>query len=148
MKPILRNPTAPADPESLRRFEAQFSITLPADYRSFLLAYNGGRLDEQNRYYYAVPSGFAEPYLVIDAIIRLEELPKRFRSKTLKYPEDLLPVALDHFGNYICLAIEGRDYGNIFFVDHEIFDEETESNLTVKIGPSFEGFVDGLSAEV
>jgi cell wall assembly regulator SMI1 len=41
----------PAREESVKRLEAQLGVSLPEDYRLFLLQYDGGCPSEENDYY-------------------------------------------------------------------------------------------------
>lgn len=59
----------------------------------------------------------------------------------------MLPIAEDDLGNLYLLSLRNKDYGKIYFWDHELESETleapTENNLTI-LGYSFTKFIKGL----
>ena len=96
-------------------FEAQYGITLPEQYRRFLLKYNGGDTpktkfrSEQGSFDIRAFYGIGVPHFSLTEI----RDPERFLKR------NLLPVACDFSGNHIAVVLSGRDAGKICFLDHE-----------------------------
>jgi hypothetical protein len=143
----------PVFPEKLDALEQQLRIKLPDEYRHFLLTQNGGRPS---------PAGFD----FIGGSGRLEDSSVKFflgvhdgefsnfkhkfetfKIRVKRMPEELVPIANDSFGNYICLAISGKHKGAVFFWDHENEadegEEPTYANVYL-IKPSLQEFLDSL----
>lgn len=123
-------------------FESRIGHELPADYRKFLLKYNGGRPghnvvrgEERNDVAVQIFFGIRDhEYYDLDAQWRM------MRGRVL---DDQLAIAIDGFGNLICLALEDDDYGTVYFWDHECEADEGEEpsydNLT-RLASSFTDF--------
>ena len=61
------------------------------------------------------------------------------------FPLDYIPIAYDSCGNIILLnAKKGEAYGNIFFANHELYDENGFYVIT-QIACSFNEFIQKLS---
>jgi cell wall assembly regulator SMI1 len=131
----------------LQKVEEDLGAALPEDYRAFLREHNGGSPD---------PGGFVfadakGPYT--DSVVawffgihdeefnNLEEFRADYRGRLL---DDFVPIALDPFGNLICLGVRGEARGKVYFWDHE---EETDppsfANMN-RVANSFSEFVSGL----
>ncbi len=55
--------------------------------------------------------------------------------------KNVLPIAEDPFGNFICLSINEEDFGTIYFADHEYEDAESGYLFMSKIASSFTEFL-------
>jgi len=110
------------DLQTLSDFEKKHSLSLPDDYKNFLLEHNGGA---------PVPSANRTPETIVQWIYgihqgedwaslewHIEILDKRIPSKTL-------PIANDAGGNKFLLSLRPDTYGEIWFWDHE---NEAEDN--------------------
>ena len=134
----------------LRQWEASEGISLPDDYRTFLLETNGGR-PKQRCFDYADESG---PYTdgAIQAFHGIHgetynRLDKIAETSKAVVPGSFLPIASDSFGNSICLGISGPERGKVYFFDEEgASDGEPEENRTHlhRIADSFREFLDVL----
>ena len=119
-KIINANPYGPLLQKKLGEFEKQAHITLPNDYRNFLLRYNGGQ---------PTPSFFwiklQEDGSSIHQFYGLHDDPVFLSLKTFagkeRYgiPESMLPIGDDGTGNYICIGISSTNFGKVFFLDHD-----------------------------
>lgn len=99
----------------VQELEEKYGITLPEQYREFLLKYNGGETpktefkigkeDSDVRAFF----GLGDVAYSMSEEAYLEDLVKK----------QLLPIATDSFGNYIAIGIEKKNYGKIYFCDHE-----------------------------
>jgi cell wall assembly regulator SMI1 len=130
----------PASPEQIDALERRIGVPLPADYRAYLAAQNGGRLENNNE--------------AAKTIFGLGELPDytnmgdKLDTYAGRVPAWLLPVAQDEYGNLFAVSLRPRDNGSVWFWDHEEEADEgeppTEDNLERK-ADSWTGFLDGLT---
>jgi hypothetical protein len=99
----------------IRTFEELFGHPLPDDYRQFLLAVNGGRLDRANR-------EFAQG--VVNRLFSLEDtdddsrdLATRASWERASLPSpDLLPIGHYDGGNSLLLVLAGEHRGEVWFM--------------------------------
>jgi hypothetical protein len=144
---------APLEPVELDALEQRLAIKLPEEYRHFLLMQNGGRPkpagfdfiggggrqeDSSVKFFLGVYDG---------EFSNFEDKFRTFKILKRRMPEELVPIANDSFGNYICLAITGKHKGAVFFWDHENEadegEEPTYANVHL-IKPSLQEFLDSL----
>ena len=121
---ISKNDTADIE-DKISAFEERFNISLPEQYRSFLLKYNGGITPETEfkykrtaidiRAFYGI--GQSIDYYSFDNIF--ENILKDILPLALFIDNGILPIAEDSFGNYITIGIDGENTGKVFFCDHE-----------------------------
>ncbi len=110
----------PVASEKIADFEASIGETLPADYREFLSACNGGALGGR----LCCPYGSDEANVCIHHVGGLRDsasmsLAARRRVYSGRIPSDLLWIMDDPGGNAICLGIRGPHRGKVYFWDHE-----------------------------
>ena len=125
--------------DQVSAFESRFGIALPDDYRQFLLTHNDGIPEpcvfadtagpNEVRAFLGLHSG--QHYRFVDT---LETYHNRI-------PNDLIPIAVDYFGNLLCVGVKGKHIGIIFFWHHEL---EGTSHALTKIADSFSEFADSL----
>jgi hypothetical protein len=118
----------PISEVSLALFEQELDLTLPTDYRDFLLEHNGGKpnpcifpvannpYDNKSmlHYFFGVTDG------------ELGNLAKWIKLQEDKLPEDLIPIGIDLGGNLLCLSVRGDFYGKIYFWDADIPEDDEE----------------------
>jgi cell wall assembly regulator SMI1 len=118
----------------IARFEELIDSRLPADYRRFLLAHNGGRPEPSVFSVYGQTNKYDEPFnqsSVVNWFFGLHD-GEHYRLTELlhwmgdRVPANLLPIGEDPFGNMICLSLSGPDRGTVYFWDHEDESEEGE----------------------
>lgn len=134
----------PASEESIRTLEKRYRITLPKEYRDFLLKYNGG---------IPVPDAFdfanKNSGSTIDTFYGFVEedvnnLVSNIKDYRNRIPKSLFPIASDVFGNNICIGIKDDVYGKIYFWDHESEKSKPDfSNITF-VSDSFDKFINSL----
>lgn len=130
----IRECEAPVSESLLSEVEKLIGVEFPQDYRSHLLAFNGG----QPR-----PSGFAftehgqrtrsriDWFLAVHdgEYDNLLQYAKRYKLDQKRVPTRMLPIAHDPGGNLLLVSCEGRDRGAVYFWDHEKeVDYEVESD--------------------
>ena len=117
--------------DEIAKFENRRGVRLPDGYKRFLLMYNGGRPKPDA---FDVPdwphenSGLQRFFGIHPG--RDYDLEHEWEDYSDRVPGDLMPIACDSFGNVICLGIEGKRLGKIYFWDHE--DELDEDGDFVK----------------
>ena len=147
---------SPLSETELEVLEENLRIRLPQDYRDFLKATNGGQPAECNNYLgieNTIPGGnsdvayFFNGVTVDDDELSLAHNVKLYRDRICS---DLMPIAMDSFGNLILLKIQGERIGSIFFWDHEdelaIDGSQNEHNV-YPIFSRFCDLLDGLREE-
>jgi hypothetical protein len=100
----------------LNEFENENNVTLPEDYRHFLLEFNGGEpvlsrnedIGTVVNYFLGMPNGehYASLYKHIDM----------FKERL---PLSTFPIATDPFGNLFIMSLHPESHGHIYFWDHE-----------------------------
>ena len=137
--------------EDIRTFELQLGISLPDDYRRFLLAHNGGQPEPGA---FPVFSFAVGDYAVLNRFLGIrqgeyEDLANYYVNVFRgRIPGDLLPIASDPGGNLICLSVAGPDRGRVYFWFHEEESDEGQSpgySNIYFIADSFSALLDSLT---
>jgi hypothetical protein len=104
--------------EDIAAIETKLGARLPAPYRNFMLRHNGG-LPEPPRFgKHNIPSILAY-FCSIGANETYYDLMVRYKFFRKEVPADVIPIAEDECGNFIFLAIKGKNRGKVYFWDHE-----------------------------
>jgi hypothetical protein len=141
------NPHGPLDRARLAGFEARLGAALPADYRQFLLANNGGELVPDE----IILPGQGQPFASMGPLFGLHDGPESLEAVCDNVegliPAEVLAFGEDVGGNLLCIGIRGGHRGKVFFWDHNRSfpgeDEPGWSGMTLLAG-SFEEFVAAL----
>jgi hypothetical protein len=133
----------PADDEALAGTEAAIGLALPAGYRDFLRASNGGFLEQ---------SGYFDEDVVVEEIFSagqtdirnldvIEGMYERYAGARSDQglPTELIPAGADPLGNLICVSAAD---GMVYFWDHELVGQAHRN-----LGVGFNEFMAGLRAE-
>jgi hypothetical protein len=107
-------------------FEAEHGLTLPDDYRAFLAATPGGRV--QHNVLFSL-SGETDGQEIIGTVLGLNG--EDYASLSVRLadaekdaiPEGLLPIMRDRGGNTLALVLRSDRLGEMVFLDHEVSDE-------------------------
>jgi hypothetical protein len=114
-----KNPYGPINPSVLAAFERQLPGALPADFRSFLLEFNGAEISDCPEFD-DVEGGTALGKVFGlhggPGYLRLDEMFVQMRRHV---PPGILVFAADPFGNYFGLALTGKDRETVYFLNHE-----------------------------
>src|SRR6266516_8153476 len=108
----------PASADLINRLEQRVGQSLPAEYRDYLLAQDGGWL-APNDEALKVVFGLGEVPNELNMWRKLET----FRDRLPKW---LLPVAQDAYGNLFAVSLRHPDRGSVWFWDHEEEADEGE----------------------
>jgi hypothetical protein len=133
----------PLSQARLAAFESRFGITLPDEYRHFLIQTNGGVPNRQV---------FDGNYLVrvffgLHRGPRPERLQWACRTYGGRMPSEIIPVGSDPFGNVFCVGVREGYQGKVYFWSHEQEGDEDEPATWDNVRPiaeSFNSFLEGL----
>jgi hypothetical protein len=140
--------------EAIQTFEKKIGLLLPDDYKQHLLKYNGGRCEPDHFDFIenGKPSGSGiEWFLALheSESDSLEETYSIFKLEDKRMPDKMIPIDNDGLGNLVCISCAEKDYGYVYFWDHENevdyleADDDDYSNLYF-IAKSFTDFINGL----
>ena len=138
----------------ITEIEQRINLVFPEAYKLHLLQHNGG---------------YCEPYVFsfqqdgritnsgIDWFLaiydgkyhNLWDYIDTYKIDEKRLPTHILPIAHDPGGNLICISCGADDYGCVYFWEHELEVDYTESDDTdysnlYLIAPNFNEFLDGL----
>lgn len=129
-------------------FEKRIGARLPSEYRIYQLNHNGGKPspndfiiskkegEDSIHHFYGLHNG--PDYL---------QLRSNYDTYYNRMPQEIIPIADDPFGNQICIGINGKYAGKIYFWDHERelnqFGRFNWLNI-IKIADSFDQFLNSL----
>jgi hypothetical protein len=134
-------PHSPASEDQVSTIEVRAGISLPADYREFLLTQNGGYRPDPG--IFDVPGescsvwhgalGFADDGYDI----------RPYLEPQCEYLPYCLPIGHDICGNELLLGLSGAHYGHVYWRDHELT-TEGEEKAPIKLADSFTAFLQAL----
>lgn len=142
----------PVSEERLAEIEQKWGYTLPTDYRSFLLTYNGG--EPEPMYFNLKGKEHGSDIYALLGINGSEHCDTEDYMQTYqgRLPSRFHPIGFDSGGNVICISVAGDDRGMIYFWDHEEEADElqgmtpdTTDNVAL-IAHTFSEFISGLFA--
>ena len=135
--------TGPLIPlQALTELEQNLSVTLPEDYKRFLLAFNGG-YPEHEAFNYDGNKSFAIQRfypLTDDDVIRVDLLRDAYGDSVA----DLLQIGISSFGDPLCLAVGAIHHGSVWWYNHEYDPDDDPHNGLTELAPTFEDFLMGL----
>jgi len=153
--------------EDILDLEHRLGHSIPADYKRFLLDYNGGSPQQnchevQNtegtnigsaiaiRWFYSIggPEDLSSVFLFggitereIRKVYSIEWNYSTFRERI---PKNFLPIGCDSGGNQICISLYGEDEGNIWYWDHDAETYPPDYSNCYKVADSFQDLLNGL----
>lgn len=120
----------------IKEFEAKYSINIPAQYKKFLLKYNGGETPETEFKLNKVFSDLRAIYGFGD----LDYYSYKSLEKAYKFEEwisdNMLPIGSNDFGDEIMLGIGKKNNGKIYFYYHD------RPKKYIEIAEDFKSFVE------
>ena len=145
--------------DDVRRFEREFGLELPADYRAFLLEVNGGHAP-RSHCVFTLRRGSRQDEGILNSLFSLNAADdqgdlataQKHYSPDVKLPEGFLEIGYDGFGCPVVLPLVGQHRGEIWYFDIEDL-RPTGSNPRVewfdrrdvwKLADSFAAFMAGL----
>lgn len=112
--------------KDIEKVEKDLGIKIPDNYKKILLESDGG-VPENNVYYFKDGEGInivgrdrlRFDSVCIDGFNPLREISYTDQSE---FPKDMIPIATDGGGNYICISSSN---GKIYYLDHEEIAEQS-----------------------
>ena len=98
--------------EELNDFEKANQMKLPADYREFLLTYNGGKLLKDKL---QAPANVIAYILGMHSGDYYASLYKHIDMFAKRIPFNTFPIATDPFGNLFIMSMHQDNYGQYSF---------------------------------
>jgi SMI1/KNR4 family protein SUKH-1 len=134
----------PTDEERIRAFEQRNGLTLPEDYRQFLLRHNGGRPEPAG----SVIPELKEPILVGDFFGLTEDGSLSLQSYLDEYrdemPDGWMVIATDPGAAFFVLGTRPPHVG-VYFWDHQhFFSSSSEEENAYRLADSFQSWIDSL----
>lgn len=121
---MIQNCQAPINVEDITLFEKIIDNSLPKDYSSWLLKYNGGKPEKESTF--KITDNFHEndgyesvKYFFAICNNDTYSLEAKYYNYQNRIPKELIPIANDPFGNKVCLGIKGKHFNKVYFWDHE-----------------------------
>lgn len=133
-------------------FEHFFEISLPKEYRNFLLENNGGEPVPGFEFFWIKKgkdgSSVHQYFGLHNGPIHLQ-LNTYMDQSIFGFPRSLLPVADDGMGNFICVGIQENNYGKVYFLDHDLFPFQSNENAPgiTQLSSSFSSFINALKED-
>lgn len=119
-----RSPLREAD---LRALEQRLGITLPLEYRNFLLQHNGGHPTPN---VFSIAACPIDDQGVLTQMLSISDGEETLLNYVDMYadriPPNLLPIGFDPGSNLICISVSGADRGNVYFWAHDFEASEDE----------------------
>lgn len=138
--------------DDIAKFEKELGVSLPEDYKEFMLKNNGGMSELDWGFDFfdvaaeAESSSMIQEFLVIydEETYEDDDLKKIYRilRENGEIPPNILPIADDPSGNLICMSVAEENYGRIFFCDHELEEQTTGCMVMSVVARSFTEFVE------
>jgi hypothetical protein len=132
--------------DQIKKFEHELGKTLPQPYKGFLLNHNAAKTDP-NTFYISPKQGTnLIRYFLGICEVEWYSLHRHIEIYSGRIPANFVPIAVDYFGNLICLSVDGHDYGKVYFWDHDwepMGSEDPYANVYL-LADDFSQFLDSL----
>jgi ankyrin repeat protein len=150
----IRRSAAPISDADLAMVEHRLGLTLPADYRQYLLEHNGG-VPKRTEFVYTNRKGqqrrcWVKYFYPVGPAARIDvdwtELDAGWSDRPSGLPASVLPVADAHYeGNdgFVCVGCDGELTGKVYFRP----DTDPEKTVLYPVADSFGAFLAGLAYE-
>lgn len=149
---VLLNSVSKISNSELSKIEKKLGLKFPEDYKSFIINANGGVPERDMLYDFYDEVTEIENTSVIrrfysicndDYKYNLKKILNTMREEQA-IAKDMLPIADDPLGNLLCISVGERDYGAVYYLNHEFEDIETGFLMKSKIADSFSDFINSL----
>lgn len=138
------SPPLPLGQAELSKLEREFGITLPGDYREFLLEVGGVFFRGTN----VVPLEVRKDFGNVEHVTTLfgsdreqDSLQENIETYVGRIPKNLIPIGDDPYGNLHCVGVGGKENGKIYFWNHEGPGDEDDPRGITLVAASFEDFI-------
>jgi len=136
----------PLTEERIAAFEKELGVSLPEQYRRFLLGTNGGMPspDRDIVDLEGAPRSCTDVQVLyrIGGSVESSELSWNKSTLSERIPDDLLPIACDSGGNDFCLSLRENDRGAVLFCDLEsVWGDFEATPKFYPLAPDFDSFL-------
>jgi len=137
----------------IENFEVGYSLSLPEDYKQFLLKYNGG---EPNKYLFKdkkLGTLVLNVFYGINIEDSYDELNNVIKTYKGRIHSSFIPIGDDPGGNQFVLGIKGKFKDKVYFWDHntELENDEFSENVLpgnmYLLANSFDEFIGKLEED-
>ena len=128
----------------LASLEANLGSPLPAEYREFLIASNGGVPTPDTIDIPGFPESPTDVQVLFGVGRSVESSRLEWNLRTLaeRLDSGLLPIACDSGGNVFCLSLRSSDNGAVLYCDLQaVFADYQSKPQYYPVAPSFESFL-------
>ena len=148
---ILSDVGAKVATDEIISFERQIGLTLPDDYKHFIMKTNGGLPVDQLIFGY---NNVVTLRVTVSHFRRLfsfgngkDDIRNNYEYlvKNRKISPCLIPVGDDMEENVICISLAKEDFGTVYFCNLKEKDKKTGFCIVSRIAESFSGFVRALT---
>ena len=108
-----------ASEQDIALLENAVRISLPEEFKSWLMVQNGGWPDWSNNFIPRDVIGNIETSILVSSFFNTREIIDVRRNYENRLLANILPFADDGGGNLLCIGISGEQYPCIYFWDHE-----------------------------
>ena len=136
--------TKPTSEQAIERLEQHLGVTLPADYRAFLLRTNGGAPFPEDAYRHARYSTILSMFYAVEHERKSFTIAQNRLTFDARIPADLLAIADDLGSDRICIGIGDDNYGKVYMwvqVDESGPHETPDYRNVGLIAESFDEFL-------
>jgi hypothetical protein len=132
--------------EELEAYESAMGVSLPEEYKRFLLSHNGGRPSPQQ---VDIPNTEHSVLLFLLYGIKEKRIPgdlaHELQRRRSDLPAGFIPIGHDPGGSPFLLATTGEHRGRVFFWDRTwFFKDSSATGNTYWIADSFPALLDSL----
>ncbi len=135
----------PVGPAQVADAELELGARLPAAYRAFVLAHNGGH-PEPAAFFRQDPMGGGSVAGAVNELYELDELRRMLGIYLGRIPDGLLPIGDDQDGNQLLLGLEGRNAGRVYLWTHADEHRPPTFGNVWFVADSFDRFLGALFA--
>ena len=128
----------------ISKLEMRLGVTLPEQYRQFLLDFNGGSPTPDTVKVEGLPGASADVQIFFGIGRPVESSGLEWNLAVLaeRLEEGLLPVASDSGGNVFCLALQGHGRGAVFYCDlQSVFADFEAKPRLYAVASDFDAFL-------
>ncbi|WP_216700645.1 SMI1/KNR4 family protein [Priestia filamentosa] len=140
--------------QDIQAFEKGYNLSLPLEYKTFILQHNGGEPKWNKIKMYDTKHDASLGTIVKSFLPLYKEAEDNLEAMYVKYakekviPAKFLPVAFDPRKDLFCLSLRKRDYGAVYYFEIDDFDKENlKEEGRILAAASFPKFLDALAPE-
>lgn len=142
---------SPIEEDDFKKFSSQIGYFFPDEYFLFLKDNNGGYLDNYVAEYQGLnklKSKFILAGFYGLGIDSNNDLRSKYELYNGRVPEGCVPIGYDVGGNQVCINLTTKNYGFIYFWDHENeLEEDNSIESLYYIASSFNEFLNSIKED-